>query len=625
MLRHLAAALVFLLVLTSAVHDAAAVSEAEKTFLSMYFTDEELVIVSATRSLKSITRVAENVEVVTKEDIELMNAHTVADVLNAVNGVVVFFAGASPLSNAGMSIQGSGSEHVAIFIDGIRMNFLETDFASVGDFPVQMIEKIEVIKGPASSAWGSSLGGVVNIITKASGTRPFRGMASVSYGERGTADLRAELTGNTSGFGYYLSAGQLRTSGLRPKEEGRGDNIYLKVSRDISTRTSIGFSLFYDRIRREEGDLSFLDLFRNVRVEYFLSNLSVKSQLSDELALSVNARASRQRFDLYMGTLSTGEAFELSRSDDRKYGASAALTWKHDVHSVVVGADYDYRQAVTNNLEGQHPTQNVVAVYANDTISLGRFSVTPGLRYDHTGRVGDFTSPSLGVTYEIAAKTILRGYVARGFNLPNISSTISDATLFRHNPDLGPERVWSYQAGVESGLLKYVWLKVSAFRHDIKDAIVQVYVNPDEGTWTAVNADKVRRQGVEAELRSMKYKGFTLAAGAMFMDSKNLTTGEDIRDWPTYTYDVSLRYDDEKSFRALLKGRYAWWHNVTPYNPQYESMIFDINLIKKVMKGEDISCEVFLTGHNIFNGSQYSVDFYKNARRWLEAGLRYKF
>jgi len=440
MLRHLAAALVFLLVLTSAVHDAAAVSEAEKTFLSMYFTDEELVIVSATRSLKSITRVAENVEVVTKEDIELMNAHTVADVLNAVNGVVVFFAGASPLSNAGMSIQGSGSEHVAIFIDGIRMNFLETDFASVGDFPVQMIEKIEVIKGPASSAWGSSLGGVVNIITKASGTRPFRGMASVSYGERGTADLRAELTGNTSGFGYYLSAGQLRTSGLRPKEEGRGDNIYLKVSRDISTRTSIGFSLFYDRIRREEGDLSFLDLFRNVRVEYFLSNLSVKSQLSDELALSVNARASRQRFDLYMGTLSTGEAFELSRSDDRKYGASAALTWKHDVHSVVVGADYDYRQAVTNNLEGQHPTQNVVAVYANDTISLGRFSVTPGLRYDHTGRVGDFTSPSLGVTYEIAAKTILRGYVARGFNLPNISSTISDATLFRHNPDLGPER-----------------------------------------------------------------------------------------------------------------------------------------------------------------------------------------
>ena len=76
--------LALFLILASTVHEAAAVSEAEKTFLSMYFTDEELVVVSATRSLKSITRVAENVEVVTKEDIELMNAHTLADVLNGI-------------------------------------------------------------------------------------------------------------------------------------------------------------------------------------------------------------------------------------------------------------------------------------------------------------------------------------------------------------------------------------------------------------------------------------------------------------------------------------------------------------------------------------------------------------
>ncbi len=624
-LRRAAALLFVCLFLVLDVSQAFAISEAEKTFLQMYFKDEELVVISATRSLKSVTRVAENVEVVTKEDIELMNAHTVADVLNTVNGVIVSPRTSSPGGPSVLSIQGSGLEHVAVFMDGIRVNFLETDVPDIGSFPVQMIEKIEVIKGPASSAWGSSLGGVVNIITKSPGTRPGSGMASVSYGERGTADMRAELTGTTSGIGYYLSAGHLRTAGLRPEEDGRVTDIYLKVSHDISKKTSIGLSLFYDKVRREEGELSDLDLFRNSKMEYLLANLSVRSQLTDELALSVNARASRQRSDLYVGILSSGEAFEPGRSDDRKYGVSATLTWRRAIHNVVVGTDYDYRKAVTNNLEGVHPSQNVVAIYANDTISLGRFAVTPGIRYDHTDRVSDFTSPSLGVTYEVADKTILRGYVARGFNLPPISSTIGDATFFRHNPALGPEKVWSYQAGIESGLLQYAWVKVSAFRHDIRDAIVIADVDPSEGTWTAINADKVRRQGIEVQIRSMKFDNFTVSAGAMFMDSKNPTTGADIRQWPSYTYDVSLKYDDEKSFRALLKGRYVWWHVDSGAKAKYDSMIFDINLIKAVLKKQERSCEVFLTGHNIFGGSLYEDSLFKNAPRWFEAGLRYNF
>src|SRR5512135_1769588 len=73
---------------------ALAVSEEEKSFLTMYFSDEELAVVSATRSLKSIIRVAENIEVVTKDDIELMNAHTVAEALYFVTGLeLVGFVG----------------------------------------------------------------------------------------------------------------------------------------------------------------------------------------------------------------------------------------------------------------------------------------------------------------------------------------------------------------------------------------------------------------------------------------------------------------------------------------------------------------------------------------------------
>src|SRR4030042_1499228 len=96
-------------------------TEEEKNFLLMYFKEDELKVISATRSLMSINRVAENVTVVTAEDIELMNAHTLADVLNTVTGVQIDFRGGPPGGIGGFSIEGSDLRHVAVLIDGISI------------------------------------------------------------------------------------------------------------------------------------------------------------------------------------------------------------------------------------------------------------------------------------------------------------------------------------------------------------------------------------------------------------------------------------------------------------------------------------------------------------------------
>jgi vitamin B12 transporter len=267
---------------------------------------------------------------------------------------------------------------------------------------------------------------------------------------------------------------------------------------------------------------------------------------------------------------------------------------------------------------------NIFALYVNDTISINKLTVAPGIRYDYTDRDFDFVSPSLGLTYDLAEKTILRTVVARGFHLPNLGANTTDSEWYRHNPELKPEEVWSYQAGLESGLLKYIWLKAAVFRHDIHDAIVAQDIDVDAGTWTVVNKDKVRRQGVEFALKTMKIYNLTLSSAATFVKSKNLTTGEEIHEFPAYTYDVSLKYDDEKSLRAFLKGRYVGWHQDSAANVK-SGMIVDVNAIKTIFKKQDRSCEIFLTGHNIFDGAQYSIDLFKNARRWIEAGVRYKF
>ncbi|MFZ2199067.1 MAG: hypothetical protein WAV13_15115, partial [Thermodesulfovibrionales bacterium] len=117
----------------------------------------------------------------------------------------------------------------------------------------------------------------------------------------------------------------------------------------------------------------------------------------------------------------------------------------------------------------------------------------------------------------------------------------------------------------------------------------------------------------------------TLSVGATFTEIEDRNSGEKIKGFPTNTYDIGLRYDDKKSFSALLQGHYVWFNAEGTYDPKYSSFIFDLNMIKKLYKQNDTALEIFLTGHNIFNGSQYDNMFYKNARRWIEAGLRLKF
>ena len=598
-------------------------SEEERAVLLMYFDEDELFVVSATRSLKSISHVAENVEVVTAAEIELMNAHTLADVLNTVNGVVVQFGGGSPTVIAGPSIQGSSFEHVVVMLDGVAIN-TAGDFGDLSLIPAQIIDKVEVIKGPASSAWGSSLGGVVNVITKSprDSTR-MGGTVSASYGERGTMDLRAELTGNKAGLGYYLYAGRVETDGLRPAEDAATDYLFLKLSYDLTERTRLSFSGFYNWFKRELGDFHAWDLFLKDKEENYLATLDLKTRLSEGLDLNLSLRA--ERLWLYYTTedLSIDDR-SVALEDFRKYGATAKLNWRTGMHNIVFGSDYDYKEVFGDNYPDP-PKLNIFAVYVNDTITLNKLSITPGLRYDYTDRDADFWSPSLGITYELGDKTILRASVARGFHLPVLGATDTDGEWYRHNPDLKPETVWSYQAGIESGVLKYVWVKANVFRHEIRDAMVDKDIDVDAGTWTTVNEDRVRRQGFELALRSMKFYNFTFSAAAMFVDAEDLDTGRDIREWPAYTYDAEIKYDDEKSLRALVHGRYVWWDLPISNNAKYSSFIVDANIIKTIFRKEDRSLDVFLTAHNIFNGSQYWNDLYKNSGRWFEAGLRYKF
>ena len=609
--------LLLIAIMLSPVSLASAITQEEKTFLAMYFSEEELRIVSTTRSLKSVTRIAENVTVITAEDIELMNAHTVSDVLFWVNGVQVYQQGGMGSVSAA-SIQGSAviGGHVAVFMDGIRLNNLSNNVADLGILPVQFIEKIEIIKGPASSAWGPSLGGVINIITKSPGDRETAGgMVSVNLGEQSSGDFRSELYGRKGNFGYYLQGGWLQSDGLPgtvPNNEFSGGNFYSKLTYDFSKDTSLLFTLFYGNDSRglftfSGSDFSFS---RDDRNKQFLSSLSLNTALNNELNLSLSLHARNHKVDYSTQISSMGEVFkEKPEFKDRTVGGSIKLTYTHGVHSIVAGSDYDTGTYKSTENSGFKERLRQLAFFVNDTISLGKLAITPGLRYDIQDPFDDFVSPSLGITYQLFNNTLLRGYIARGFHNPGLEN-------FSRNPDIDIEKVWSYQIGAETTALKYLWLKVALFRNDIKDPVDAINIE---------NGGKQRRQGFEIEFKTVPFYHFTLYGGAMFVDTEDITTDETVRDVPRYTYDLGVKYDDEKSFKALLTGHYIWWNSSEFMGGKYNSFVFDMSAAKSIFKQGSRSLEIFFAGHNIFNATQRRDSLFPNPQRWIEGGIRYKF
>jgi vitamin B12 transporter len=145
---------------------------------------------------------------------------------------------------------------VTVLLDGMPVNFLSGGNAETSFIPLRIVERIEIIKGAASSAWGSALGGVVNIITRSTGDNAIpNGMLSGSYGEGNSRDLGAELRGKNGPLGYYLYAGQQASDGLLNNRDFRRTSVFGKLLLTPTRDLDITFSAGYSNPEQNTGDL----------------------------------------------------------------------------------------------------------------------------------------------------------------------------------------------------------------------------------------------------------------------------------------------------------------------------------------------------------------------------------
>ena len=161
------------------------------------------------------------------------------------------------------------------------------------------------------------------------------------------------------------------------------------------------------------------------------------------------------------------------------------------------------------------------------------------------------------------------------------------------------------------------------FRHDIDDAVgLEELPN---GMMKNVNKNEERRQGIEVEVKSMPIFNTSLIAGFSYVDAEDRLTGEKLPDIGKYTYDIGVVFDKDP-LMASLWGHYIDWRYIDPIdNSRYDCFIWDLYITRRFSLRNDMVLDTFLTIYNVFNGSQYLFDVFKNPERWAEAGLRFRF
>lgn len=561
-------------------------------------------VVSGSRSPRPASQSAENITVVTADEIASLNAHTLGDLLAYVTGVQLEMI-RTPGTTINFRVQGANFNHVLVLLDGVPLNNLADNVTMINAVPVQMIERVEIVKGAASSSWGNALGGVINVITKLPDQeRPLGGVVSGSYGSRQTADLRGELSGTLDRFGYYLSAGRLRSDGLLEHNMVDKDNLYLKFNYDLPARGSLALTTFLN-----DGDHGMFGAGGNTgdaddRLR--ISTLSAQYPLSDHLKLEAALMAADGETELTQrGMRPGGVPFARTfSSDEARRGAQLKLSWLDELQRIVAGVDYEHVKAHVAipiiQADLLNRSTDRIGVYLSDTITLGRFAITPSARYDSTGSGGDHFSPSLGITYALSDNTVLRGYSAKGYGLTSL------------NRDNSTEKVWTSQVGFESGELPYLWLKGTLFRNDIWD------VRSDTLEPTL---QRELRQGFELEGRTLAVWDTSLSAGYTFMRATLGEHGAPLVESPRHTLQMGVRYRNPEMLQAELNGRYIDWRAEAG---SYGSVIWDLHL-GKTFDFERTSLELFLSVRNLLDDDQYLDPIYVNTGRWAEAGVRCNF
>ena len=501
---------------------------------------EELpeVVVTATKTPHLLKDVPVETVVVTKENIEKSTAKNVSEILRQIPGFYIQSENVPGSSAWRSKLRGLDfdSGYGLILINGERgfgggMGEYGT---SINQIPPEMIEKIEIVKGPASVLYGSdAMVGVVNIITKSVPDKPLFTLSG-GYGEYGTSTLNTGLgRWITDKFGFFIDAhydkAERSKYGAR-RDDFEGKYVLTNLAYKLTPKINLNLGLNYGKLDwKYESD-------EKVRI-----SPSIDINFPDSSFLKIRGYYYNFNMDLF----SPGYTH---RYGDVSYNQmEVQYTKPIGINHLFTGGIEFLHRNVDLTVEGYSKidkNMDITSGYIQDEISFDPLVIVLGVRWDHNSLYGTEFNPKASLMWKLKEDTRLRFSIGRAFKSPTIRQLY---VYFYHNgwwnipnEDLKPEKSWGYSAGIEHEFSDKLSANLTLFRNNVKDMIVRVDISSNQRTWE--NVQKAYTQGVEISIKTKPFKNFNLNLGYTYLDTENKDTEKDLTYCPHHTISLGIDY-----------------------------------------------------------------------------------
>lgn len=525
------------------------------------------LVVTATRIATPVSAVGSSVTVITAEDIEAKGYRTLPDALRTVPGLSVRQSGGTGAQTS-VFIRGANSNHTLFLLNGMNVN---NPSNSNGVFdPSQLtldnVERIEVIRGPQSVLYGSdAIGGVINIITKDAATTPSATLTAEG-GSLGTYRVGASAEGGRGPVSARVDVSRVSTPGDNIAPGGLEDdghqNTTVSGRLSVQAADNLDLDLFAQRLwSKTDVDGFFVDdpTSRNDREQLYLQGTADATLFDGLWEMHVRIGVSDQEL--------TSRAFTTSTFDGRIYDAGVQNDFRlSDTGTLTVGIEGEVHEATVSSAAFSG-SNSIISGFAQYQFEYwDDLSGTVGARIDHHDSFGTEPTYRVALAYtQPRTGTILRGTVATGFNAPSLTDQFGFFPGFPGvfddfvgNPDLEPEKSFSWDIGVEQPLFgSQVIVGATFFRNRLTNLIaVPPGTDFNDGVPDRVeNIASALSYGLESFVRWYPVEWLDLAATHTFTRTEDRTNGGPLLRRPEQllNIDVTVRPLDTVMLGATIQ------------------------------------------------------------------------
>lgn len=566
----------------------------------------DALVVSASRRLERLGDAPVATELITRADVEGTGATDLASVLTERAGITL--EGGTP-AGAGIMLQGLGAERVLILLDGRPVVGRIGGNLDVSRLPTSIIERVEIVKGPQSTLYGSeAIGGVVNIITRHTAADSWNATARVTAGTEDRLDFNGTGRGSVGDFEMLADVGR-RSIELAPGQAdatgalSRRYDVLTKLGWDRGGATSAEGSVLVidERQRWSSGQLYQFSDNRQLGVK--LGGVWTRGAHRLEPTLSLS------RFDHHSRSATSPDPLPGTGERETQELADAELLYSLDLGAPVVDAGVTLRRERidSDRVQGAERVGVQTDAFVQTTLPAGRLTIVPGARYTTSERWGSHLAPRLALMYRPEPRLALRASVSGGYRTPNFKELylefLNSGPGFGYvvvgNPELEPETSRNFTAGIEWAGDR-VYARTQLFHNTFDGFIESVAISDSAELQRFIynNVEEGTTRGGELEAGAV-WKGVRLEAGYAYLDAYD-DDGAPLLGRPEHSGRASLTFTAPTGTRTTLSLVHT---GATPVRREGDAVIerdaftrLDLRLAQRVLGSADIS----LGAENVF-------------------------